>query len=70
MSLEYEPSSEPQVSSVNEWGADQTRILLLTDEAIHRVKYDPHNEKATLRHTPSYRGDMWPRSSRFPLETP
>ncbi|KAJ1493448.1 hypothetical protein T484DRAFT_1929332 [Baffinella frigidus] len=32
------------VSSVNEWGADQTRILLLTDEALHRVKYDPHKE--------------------------
>ena len=24
------------VSSVNEWGADQTRILLITDEGIHR----------------------------------
>ena len=49
MSLKYEPASEPlQVSSVNEWGADQTRILLLTDEAIHRVKYDPHNEKVII----------------------
>jgi hypothetical protein len=28
------------VSSVNEWGAEQTRILLMTDEALHRVKYD------------------------------
>lgn len=28
------------VSSVNEWGADQTRILLLTDQALHRVKYN------------------------------
>ena len=25
--------------------------LLLTDEAIHRVKYDPHNEKVSPRHT-------------------
>ena len=28
------------VSSVNEWGADQTRILLITDQALHRVKYN------------------------------
>ena len=28
------------VSSVNEWGADQTRILLISDESIHRVKYN------------------------------
>ena len=28
------------VSSVNEWGADQTRVLLVTNEAVHRVKYN------------------------------
>ncbi|EKX50255.1 hypothetical protein GUITHDRAFT_104069 [Guillardia theta CCMP2712] len=39
------------VSSVNEWGADQTRILLLTNQAIHRVKFDFHRDKVVKWHT-------------------
>mmetsp|Transcript_12311 Transcript_12311/g.19393 ORF Transcript_12311/g.19393 Transcript_12311/m.19393 type:complete len:213 (-) Transcript_12311:453-1091(-) len=43
--LAVEPQGERllkgyMVSSVNEWGADQTRILLVSDEALHRVKYN------------------------------
>ena len=40
-----------KVSSVNEWGADQTRILLITDEALHRVKFDPHTEQVLSART-------------------
>ena len=39
------------VSSVNEWGADQTRILLLTNEAVHRVKYNFHSNAVVSWHS-------------------
>ena len=42
------------VSSVNEWGADQTRILLLTDEAVHRVKYNFSTDEVVKWHTDSH----------------
>jgi len=39
------------VSSVNEWGADQTRILLITDSCIHRVKYNFTKDEVVSWHT-------------------
>mmetsp|Transcript_51303 Transcript_51303/g.127739 ORF Transcript_51303/g.127739 Transcript_51303/m.127739 type:complete len:275 (+) Transcript_51303:47-871(+) len=41
------------VSSVNEWGADQTRILLISEDSIHRVKYNFAKEEVVSWHSTS-----------------
>lgn len=57
------------VSSVNEWGADQTRILLVTDESLHRVKYNFQKEQVVSWHTTDLKSILRIEYGNFKVQT-